>query len=188
MGLLEDFERSHTRQFIEVEAIPLPKRTLRTSDGADWSIQRIVRGHRERISDRWAWINLHCWIVERLLEVQEVKLPCPLVQHSPSSEAWSYIEREYGPGEREEPQPFVGRSDFCGEGRLDGRGGHRALYVEFGNCAPAKFALNVAYAGCDHMIVPYHSPYAFVFLPTPRLSQEVLARSNTRVTLPQAQA
>jgi len=169
VGLLEDFERSHTRRFLEIERFDLPKQTLRTPDGKDWTIQQIVPGHSRRISDRWAWITLHCWIRWDAVDVTVVDLPAPLLFHRPTADAWAFIEREYGPGEREPQLPFFGRADFEGVGRSRADGSSYSLFVEFGNVPPAKFLLNLGYAIADYMIVPYGSPFAFVFFPTQTL-------------------
>lgn len=166
MGLLESFEESHTEQFLAVEHIKIPSATVKTSDGEPRAIYDIVCGHRIRISDHWAWLLLDYWVGTDKLLVREVPMAFPLLSHDPTDNGWAFIEREYGPGHREGPQPLLGRADFTGRGRELPDGRHHPLFVEFGNCAPAKFVLNVTHEVADYMIVPYGSKFAFVFLPT----------------------
>jgi len=174
MSLMEDFERSHLRTFAEYEDIPLPKRTWRTPDGQWWTPQSILEGWQRRISDHWAWLTLHCWIVQDDVDVTHVELPAPLRRHEPIDPAWTYVDQLYGPGIREADAHPLGRADLL----FPGEGGEPSLMVEFGTCAPAKFTINLGSSSTytHWMSVPYGCEYGFVFtarraLLTPRGSK-----------------
>jgi len=167
MGLLENFERAHLKEFADAESIgPLKVPSVKTPDGRPWMLNEIVVGWQPRISDHWALTLLHAWIVYKLVKVCHVELPCELrASRNVDDPARAFIESEFGPGEREPCHFLIGRADFCSEGQDD----DRPLLVEFGTCAPAKFVINLGMELCDHMIVPYNSKYAFVFIPTKQL-------------------
>lgn len=160
---LDIFERARLREFADYEAITLPKQTWQTPDRQWWTPQTVLKGWRPRISDHWAWVTLHAWVVADEVTVMHVELPEPLVNHQPTDEAWSFIDYVFGPGEMEPLAYPIGRADlFC-----DGDETQAPLMVEFGTCAPVKFVLNLGHNWCTHwMLVPYGCPYAFVFVAT----------------------
>lgn len=147
---LDTFERQNLPHLLTYEAVALPKRTWRTPSREWWTPQAVLTGWRSRVSDHWAWLTLHAWVVEDRVDVAHVELPRPLQQHDPSDAAWAYVDAAFGPGERD------GRADLSCDG----------LLVEFGACAPARFVLGLGGGGEEHwMIVPYGCEYGFVFVP-----------------------
>jgi hypothetical protein len=175
-SMLDAFERARLREFAEYEAVTLPKKTWRTPNGQWWTPQSVLKGWRPRISDHWAWVTLHAWIVWDKVTVAHVELPEPLVAHRPEDEAWAFIDYVFGPGELEPLAHPVGRADlYC-----DGEEGQAPLMVEFGTCAPVKFLLNLGHNYLTHwMLVPYSCPYAFVFVAAESLFEPRNPLENT---------
>jgi hypothetical protein len=179
MSLIETFEHSHLREFAEYESVALPEKTWRTPDHRWWTPQSVLKGWGSRISDHWAWITLHCWIVEKRVMVMHVELPGPLGCHMPDDPTWAFVDRRYGPGETEPLAHPIGRADLACYDDRD----KILLMIEFGTCAPAKFILNLGHSCCpvgnSHplylvegthwMIVPYGCAYAFVFIAAEQL-------------------
>jgi hypothetical protein len=168
MTLIDDFERAHLREFAECGNLALPKKTWRTPDGRWWTPQAVLKGWRPRLSDQWACLALHYWVVKGQVSTQHVELPNPLGWHAPDDPAWAYIEQRYG---SIDPLAYpFGRADLACPHESD----EAALMVEFGSCAPVKFVLNLGHsfapiANTHWMIVPYGCNYAFAFVPKSQL-------------------
>jgi hypothetical protein len=155
--LIDTYEEKHMATIARALTSPQPKQSWRTPDGRWWTPRSVLQGYHPRISDAWAWLLIHYWVVSEELKVLHFDLPSPLYRHSTDEPAWTAIEAEFGPGELE-PEAVVGRADAIYEG---------PLFVEFGSCPPIKFALNLMLSDETHwMIVPYSCKYAFVFVPT----------------------
>jgi len=184
--LIDTFEHARLREFAEYESITLPKKTWQTPDHCWWTPQSVLKGWGSRISDHWAWITLHCWIVEKRVTVMHVELPSPLRRHTPDDPAWAFIDWQYGPGEVEPLAYPIGLADLACQNNRD----EPLLMIEFGTCAPVKFILNLGHAFCDiqsthWMIVPYGCAYAFVFIPEAQLfTHEHPAPTTHVVTTP----
>jgi hypothetical protein len=158
MGLIDTIERTNLQELAAYADVPLPKRTWRTPDRRWWTPQMVLSGWRKRISDHWAWLALHTWVVEGQVVVRHLELPTPLNKHSASDPAWAFIDQHYGPGESTPLTHPAGQAD------LACRGGK--IIVEFGTCAPVRFVLNLGCSANVHwMLVPYGCDYAFVFVP-----------------------
>lgn len=158
--IIDAFEQEHATRLAKFAKSLLPKSSWRTPDRS-WTPQDVLRGFHPRVSDRWAWLLLHYWIVNGDVEVLHTALPAPLWRHDPVDPAWTFIEQTFGPGELEPVVP-LGRADLACAVE-NGR-----LVVEFGTCFPAKFVLNFATtARSTHaMIVPHGCSYAFTFVGT----------------------
>lgn len=162
MTLLDQFEQTHAGTFARFATFLLPSSSWRTPDGRNWVPQDVLRAWGSaRVSDRWAFVMLHTWIVQKRVTVEHAELPAPLRWHDETDPAWAAIVREYGPGVTE-PFATFGRADLACEGK---DGTEPLLMVEFGTCAPAKFVLNLGLStpSTHWMIVSYGAPYAFVF-------------------------
>lgn len=179
MTMLEEFERAHRDWFTIAEAVALPTHTWSTPDRQKWTPQMVLQGHQPRLSDRWAWGQLHHWVIRGDVLVAHVDLPTQLLTHNRKDPVRQYIESaKDGDDELGWDVPGIyGTIDMVGEMR-----GYR-VYVEFGACAPIKFVLHLGMSPpqgpgpggiqrsglAHHMIVPYGTPYAFVFAPRRQL-------------------
>lgn len=159
MSLLEDFERAHRRRLHGAERSEKLPPSLKTPDGRDWRLSEIIVGWKPRISDRWAWSVLHGWIIAHKVLVAAMEMPCELSTQDANDPAREFVERMFGPGERDQPHIHVGMVDFAGEDAL----------VEFGSITPASFVINLGTECCNHVVVPFSSRYAFIFSPQERL-------------------
>lgn len=145
-----EIEKQHRDSFVTFALKPLPKASWQTPDGRAWAPQDVLRGFNDRLSDAWAWWKLHQWVAREEILVAHVRLPSPLVRHSQADPTWRFIDLTFGPCSQR-----LGADLACP--RID---------VEFGACMPLGFVLSLMLDDArPRMVVPYESPYAFIFKP-----------------------